>query len=481
MYEEYFGFNNAPFRESSDPNLLYASEKRKVTLLNILNCLQEQSGHVLLTGETGIGKSISIRAVTNNLPQQIRCAYISQAVEDSGHLVKAICKAFDVEPNEAISRTEYVMRLHDFLRQSSIDGNHAVLVIDNAHNLKAEILEELRMLSDFEPANGKSLQVCLAGQPGLFEHLQQPNLQNLNRKLSERFQIERLELEETGAYIKHRLHLAGHQIVGDLFDESAVETVFSRTQGIPREINTLCENALILGCERNVQVIDEEVVNDAASINHADASSKSGHGDENINVIDQEEPVALETQQVVQNRSDISETSSPMLSQSHSDLVELGSHTTDSDSPLTNPTDNRWADRNDSRKAKFSEMESFVSSNDHPGNTNQRNNDFLPNDLEYVSRSHSSEQPANSTTQQERHETPAPTPTIPQQITIGNRVLEAIAAKTQRRIERALRDKYFLIKKPESNAIVPLIIILVLTYMIAILTTALILKQLEGF
>ena len=280
MYEEYFSFNAAPFRESTDPELLYSSEKREKTFLNILNCLQVRSGHVTLTGEAGIGKSIFIRAVVENLSPQIRCAYISHPIDNSGQLVKIICKAFEIESDEANSRTKCVMRLHDFLKQTSLDGNHAVMVIDNAQDLKGEILEELRMLSDFEPAIGKPLQICLVGRLELLDHLQQPNLHHLNLKLSERFQLERFGLEETSAYIKHRLHLADYQLVGDLFDEPAVEAIFARTNGIAREINTLCENALILGCERDRQDLDAGLIADAASVAGINQEMQPVHQDE---------------------------------------------------------------------------------------------------------------------------------------------------------------------------------------------------------
>ncbi|MFQ5632765.1 MAG: ExeA family protein, partial [bacterium] len=484
MYEEYYGLSAAPFQESTDPAVLFIHDKLKVTLQHILSCFRERRGHVLLTGDAGVGKSIFARAVANNLTPQISCAYLNHAIEIPEQLIRDICTAFAFESNDTLSKAENVMRLHHFLGQLSASGSHAVLVIDSAENLKDDIFEELRLLADFESPSGRALQICFVGRPEVLDILQRPQLHHLNERINEQFQLQGLAENDINAYIAHRLDMAGYQFIGDLFHPAAVANIFSLTEGVPRKINTLCENALILGSERGVQEIDADLIQELAATLTDVHSAHNDRVDDLFSPSKQPKHIQQEIENLYPNienneisvRSQTAQDSDRFLE----DRMPVGREYPDS------PESNRYFDKSQQQVAPHREMASFLGKNDSYANSasNIKEDTAFRNSPGHSSPSTSQQaksQPAHLIEEKNKKSGSEKNISNNHNITISNQLLEAIAAKTQKRVEKMLRDQYVMIKKPEPNAMIPLVVILVLTYMIAILTTALILKQLNLF
>jgi len=265
VYEKFYGFNEAPFQLTPDPRFLYMSASHREAYAQLLIGLQMRKGFILLSGEVGTGKTTLIRKLMEEVDLNVHLGLIFHTLLSAKGLLQNICKEFGLDTQGFTSKTDYVMALHDFLKESHARGGAAVLIIDEAHNLRQDVLEEVRLLSNFETSNQKLLQICLVGQPELLEKLQRPELRQLSQRISLRFSLSNLSEAETAEYIRHRLNVAGLKIIGELFTPDAVAEVYNLTRGVPREINILCENALVLGYVKGSMEIDANIVKAANS------------------------------------------------------------------------------------------------------------------------------------------------------------------------------------------------------------------------
>lgn len=260
MYEDYYGLEEQPFQLTPDPKYFFYSASHKEAYAQLLLGIELRRGFIVLTGEVGTGKTTILRAIMHEINDNTRTALIFHTLLSAKGLLQNICKEFSINTDGCVSKTDYVMRLHDFLQEVNDQGGNAVLIIDEAHNLKGEILEELRLLSNFETENTKLLQICLVGQPELLATLSRQDLRQLNQRISLKFHLGNLSLEETAEYIRHRLSVAGSKIVGELFAADAIAAIHRLSDGTPREINKLCENALVMGYVKNVKQIDAALI-----------------------------------------------------------------------------------------------------------------------------------------------------------------------------------------------------------------------------
>lgn len=446
MYENFYSLKEAPFRDSSDPKYLFLSEKHESTFGNLLNCFQNQDGHALLLGEQGTGKSIYARAVVENLAPNTLSAYFSEPFEHSEQLIMQICKAFETHSTDANAKTGYIMRLRSLMELLSANDQHAVLLIDNAHNLSEDILEEVHLLMEYEPSKGQSLQFCLIGRPELQHILAQPHFEPLDQLLGQRLQLDPFGPEETDAYIKHRLHLAGYEMVGDLFDASAVQAVHSYTDGNPRQINFLCEHALILGSERGLNEIDASLIHEA----HAMDSGAGGR-------------------ELLQDNLQAKEQDDGPPTKPRWSAEPAAAKTRISPDTRYPATQNSHASRNDLAPS-LHEAPSVAAQQQHA--TGSESERFF---------GHAAEKPSPQP-QQARAEAAHPDSRPQEQnVTISSVVLETIIKRTQRRVERYFRQRYLLIKKPEPGMWVPIVIIFLLIYTILFLLTAAVLKKFSFF
>ncbi len=273
MYEQYYGLKESPFQLTPDPRYFYFSAGHQEAWSRLLLGLKLRRGFVVLSGEVGTGKTTILRSIMDTMNPDTHTALIFHTLLSAKGLLQCICREFGVASEGLQSRTDYIMRLQEFLQGLSEQNSSAVLIIDEAHNLKEEILEEIRLLSNIETAENKVLQIFLSGQPELLDTLARPEIRQLNQRISMRYTLRTLSLKETGEYIRHRLKIAGLNMVGDLFTPEAVKAVFLAAEGVPRRINIICENALVMGYVRSQKVITKEVVDD---VTHDDIYQEMG-------------------------------------------------------------------------------------------------------------------------------------------------------------------------------------------------------------
>jgi general secretion pathway protein A len=265
MYATFFGLRQAPFSIAPDPHYLFMSERHREALAHLLYGLDGGGGFVLLTGEIGAGKTTVCRCFLEQIPAHCNVAYIFNPKLTVTELLQAICDEFHVPvPPGAQTVKDYVDPLNAFLLAQHAAGRNNVLIIDEAQNLSADVLEQLRLLTNLETAERKLLQVVLIGQPELRGMLARPELEQLAQRVIARFHLGALSEAETGQYIRHRLNVAG--LTGALpFDTAALRLIHQLTRGVPRRINLLCDRALLGGYASGQAQVTPSIVRQAAA------------------------------------------------------------------------------------------------------------------------------------------------------------------------------------------------------------------------
>ncbi|WP_457324669.1 ExeA family protein [Roseateles sp. P5_E11] len=264
MYVPFFGLKQAPFSIAPDPHYLFMSERHREALAHLLYGLDGGGGFVLLTGEIGAGKTTVCRCFLEQIPAKCNVAYIFNPKLTVPELLQAICDEFHVVvPAGARTVKDYVDPLNAFLLAQHAAGRNNVLIIDEAQNLSADVLEQLRLLTNLETSERKLLQVVLIGQPELRGMLARPELEQLAQRVIARFHLGALSEAETAQYIRHRLNVAG--LTGALpFDRKGLRLIHQLTRGVPRRINLLCDRALLGGYASGQAQVTRTIVRQAA-------------------------------------------------------------------------------------------------------------------------------------------------------------------------------------------------------------------------
>ena len=266
MYTAHFGFTEKPFSITPDADYLYPSSKHRAAMAMLEYGVFEQSGITVITGDIGTGKTTLIRKLLQELPyDKVAIGLISNTHRSLGTLMQWVGFSLDlVEHSEVLSDMQVFRRLQNHLISEYANQRRVVLVIDEAQNMDASSLEELRMLMNINSDKNDLLQIVLVGQPELFELLQQPGMKQLAQRVTAEYHLERLNYDETCEYIQSRLQTAGADRK-NLFDREATEIVFTHSGGVPRLINILCDHALVLAYGDDRMQVDANIAREAVS------------------------------------------------------------------------------------------------------------------------------------------------------------------------------------------------------------------------
>ena len=267
MYAPFFGLTQDPFSIAPDPHYLFMSGRHREALAHLLYGLDGGGGFVVLTGEIGTGKTTVCRCFLEQVPAHCNVAYIVNPRLTAAELVQTVCEDFGVVAPSTAAGAETVRHwtglLNQFLLQAHAAGRNCVLIIDEAQQLSAEVLEQLRLLTNLETNERKLLQIVLIGQPELRDMLARPELEQLAQRVIARFHLDALSAEESTQYITHRLAVAGWS--GPLpFDRAALRDIHRLARGVPRRINLLCGRALLGAYASGQRVVGRATVARAA-------------------------------------------------------------------------------------------------------------------------------------------------------------------------------------------------------------------------
>jgi type II secretory pathway predicted ATPase ExeA len=259
MVSDYYKLEDLPFSNAPDPRYLYSSSTHREALASLLYGVKSGCGFVAMIAKPGMGKTTLLFQALDQLRDKATTVFLFQTMCTPHEFLRAILVDLGVQQTEG-TFFELQVKFNDFLVEHARSGKPVILVIDEAQNLDDSVLEVVRMLSNFQISTGHFLQIILSGQPQLAEKLAAPTLVQLRQRIPIVVRLKPFSVEETALYIDHRLRTAGYQQSSSLFTRSAVELIATYSEGIPRNINNLCFNALSLGCALKRKVIDGDII-----------------------------------------------------------------------------------------------------------------------------------------------------------------------------------------------------------------------------
>lgn len=265
MYLTFFGLNEKPFAITPDPRYLFLSERHAEALAHLIYGINEAGGFVQLTGEVGTGKTTIIRSLLAQAPRNAEVALILNPRISAPEFLLTICEELGIGvPDSAIgSVKDLVDILNSYLLRAHAEGRRVVLVVDEAQNLAPEVLEQVRLLTNLETETQKLLQIILIGQPELRDLLARSDLRQLAQRVTGRYHLDPLSREESAAYLRHRLRVAG--AINDIFTPTALRETHRVAQGIPRLLNVIADRALLGAYTQDRHRVSRSLVSRAAS------------------------------------------------------------------------------------------------------------------------------------------------------------------------------------------------------------------------
>jgi len=277
MYESFYGLEERPFSITPNPRFVYLSQRHRDALAHLLYGVGQggSGGFVQLTGEVGTGKTTLCRVVLEQVPENTRIALILNPMLSPAELLRAVCHELEISIEGTDGSLQQLQeRLNSYLLDRHADGERVVLIIDEAQNMSREGLEQIRLLTNLETATDKLLQIILIGQPELRDVLAKPELRQLAQRVTARFHLDPLNEEETEAYIRHRLQIAGAARCP--FDDDGLRAIYLTSEGVPRLVNIIADRALMAGYAREEDRIGAGLVRAAAREVAGEETEQSG-------------------------------------------------------------------------------------------------------------------------------------------------------------------------------------------------------------
>jgi len=269
MYKAFFGLTSSPFNLSPDPSFLYRSEQHEEALASLIYGVQSRKGFILLTGEVGTGKTTMLECLRDHLDKhQTPFAFLFNSRLTAAQFFEMIAYDFDLQCART-SKTEVLLALNQLLIERANNNQTTVLIVDEAQNLEWEVLEEIRLLGNLETRRGKMLQIILSGQPELDRKLEQPEYRQLKQRIALRCHLKPFTAPQTSEYIASRLSRAGLRDQR-IFSPLVLGEVHRRTQGIPRLINSVCDNMLLTAFAMESHVSTLEMLEEVSKDLHLD-------------------------------------------------------------------------------------------------------------------------------------------------------------------------------------------------------------------
>jgi general secretion pathway protein A len=264
MYKKFYNLQRNPFEITPDPSFLFPTTRHNEALASLYYGVTAHRGFVVLTGEVGTGKTLILRSLLGLVRRRdVAFALIFNPSLSPLEFMRYIAGDFGL-PVAGKAKDELIHGLNNFLLERHEKRQTSLLVVDEAHHLSAEVLEEIRLLTNLETSQQKLLQIVLAGQPELDQKLDSHELRQLKQRIALRCHLEALSLDETSEYMRRRLEISGAPKAGEIFSGPAVAAIFLHSRGIPRLVNTICENALLSGYAKQAPMITQEIIEGVA-------------------------------------------------------------------------------------------------------------------------------------------------------------------------------------------------------------------------
>ena len=265
MYKRFYNLQRNPFDITPDPSFLFPTKKHNEALAALYYGVKRRKGFVVLTGEVGTGKTVVVRCLLQILNKaNVAFAYVFNPLLSPLEFLQYVAGDLRL-PTAGKNKSDLLLELSTYAIGRHQKGLTTVLVVDEAHHLSTEVLEEIRLLTNLETGEAKLLQILLVGQPELDEKLDSVDLRQLKQRVALRSHLGALDLEETCGYVYRRLQIAGNTNPAELFPMETIVELYRHSHGYPRLVNTLCENALINGYARQFKSIPAEVIEEIAT------------------------------------------------------------------------------------------------------------------------------------------------------------------------------------------------------------------------
>jgi general secretion pathway protein A len=289
MYKTFFDLTRNPFELTPDPAFLLPTRRHNEALAALYYCVRRHKGFVVLTGEVGTGKTLLLRCLLQSLAQSkdVAYAYLFNSRLTATEFLQYVASDFGL-PAAGKNKSELLLELCKYVVSRGLRKLTTVLIVDEAHHLSADILEEVRLLTNLETTTEKLLQIVLVGQPELDEKLDSVRLRQLKQRIALRAQLEPLSANETKEYVERRLHVAGaNSSATVLFPAETIAAVYRHSRGTPRLINTVCENALLAAYTRGMRSVTPEIIDGVVEDFRLDVVSPTEiEGDQEVNGAD---------------------------------------------------------------------------------------------------------------------------------------------------------------------------------------------------